>query len=64
MKKLYFLIGLLLVSGCASHAGPFVTNISNDGDGNLTIEKCMTRFDPWMGVVNNSDCNNVKLKIK
>ena len=64
MKKLFFIACLLLLSGCASTAGPFVTNLSNSGDGDLVIEKCMVKFDPWMSIVNNSDCTNTTIKIK
>lgn len=65
MKKLLFTAaGLLVLSGCASTAGPFVTNISNNGDGDLVVEKCMVKFDPWMSVVNNSDCTSTAIKVK
>lgn len=57
--------GLLLVVslGCASTAGPFVTNISSDGNNGLTIEKCMAKFDPWMSTVSNTECTNTSLKL-
>lgn len=64
MKKyIRFFVGLLLVSGC-SHAGPFVTNISSNGAGELIIEKCMVEFNGLLFIVNNSDCQNISLKIK
>lgn len=53
----------LAVSGCASHAGPYVTNISSDGRGGLTVEKCMTRFDPWMYTVANEQCTSTNLRM-
>jgi type IV secretion system protein VirB7 len=43
MKILLLLIPLL--AGCSS-AGPFITNVSSDGQGNLIIEKSMVRFQP------------------
>ncbi|MDQ9451136.1 hypothetical protein RF145_08040, partial [Escherichia coli] len=48
MKKvilsLVFLSSVIL-AGCSSQAGPFVTNISSDGRGGLVVEKCMVRLD-------------------
>lgn len=57
------LIAVLFLSGCST-AGPFVTNISNDGRGGLTIEKCMVHLNAFLGVVNNSDCTNTSVNVK
>jgi hypothetical protein len=32
---------LITLTGCITIAGPFVTNIEADADGNLIIEKCL-----------------------
>ena len=32
---------LITLTGCITTAGPFVTNIEADADGNLIIEKCL-----------------------
>lgn len=61
----YFLVTFamaLLLSGCST-AGPFVTNISSDGAGGLTIEKCMVHLNAFMGVVSNSDCLNTSIHL-
>ncbi len=63
MSKI-LLVSLLLLSGCATTAGPFVTNINTNSHGDLTVEKCMVKFDPWMSTVNNSDCFNVTIPAK
>ena len=62
MKKMGFvaLLAFILV-GCASRAGPFVTNISSDGRGGLVVEKCMAKFDPWMSTVNNDNCTSTRI---
>jgi outer membrane protein assembly factor BamE (lipoprotein component of BamABCDE complex) len=39
------LLLLILLAGCST-AGPFVTNVSSDGQGNLIIEQNMVRFQP------------------
>ena len=57
-------IVVLAVSGCASHAGPFVTNISSDGRGGLVVEKCMAKFDPWMSTVNNDNCTSTNIQLR
>lgn len=53
----------ILLSGCSSKAGPFITNISSDGNGGIVVEKCMVKFDRQLSVVENSDCNNHNIKL-
>jgi len=60
---LFFLISILLLSGCATTAGPFVTNISSDGKGNLIIEKSNVEYNPWMGVVTNKNSTSATIKV-
>ena len=53
MKKLMSVIVLgvcALLGGCST-AGPFVTNISSDGRGNLIVEKNTVHFNPFIGYV-------------
>lgn len=54
----YGLITLVILglASCTSKAGPFVTNISSDGTGNLTVEKCMVKLDRNLSTVENDDC--------
>lgn len=49
MKFLLFIP--LLLCGCMSQSGPFVTNISSDGRGNLIIEKNMVQYNKAFGTV-------------
>ncbi len=64
MKKYgLIVIWALVLSGCASRAGPFVTNISSDGKGGLVVEKCMAKFDPWMSTVNNDNCTSTNITL-
>jgi hypothetical protein len=62
MKTLFLVCTLALLSGCST-AGPFVTNIGNDGRGGITVEKCMVHLNAFMGVVNNSDCTNMDIQL-
>jgi hypothetical protein len=68
LKQAVLLGGSLLILGpmfgCASTAGPFITNISSDGDDGLVIEKCMARFDPWMSTVSNTQCTQTPIKLR
>lgn len=62
-RPLIVTLAVLILSGCASRAGPFITNISSDGQGGLTIEKCMAKFDPWMSTVNNDECTSSNIRL-
>ncbi|MFH0809617.1 MAG: hypothetical protein V2A77_03985 [Pseudomonadota bacterium] len=44
----------LMFGGCTT-AGPFVTNISSDGRGNLVIEKNTVHMNGFMGTVSSGD---------
>ena len=57
-------ISVLVISGCSSRAGPFVTSISSDGRGGLIVEKCMAKFDPWMSTVNNDNCTSTTMHVQ
>jgi len=56
MKKLLILLILCLIglAGC-SNAGPFVTDIAYDGEGNLLVTKNMIVFDGFMGTISNGE---------
>ncbi len=62
--KIWLLAGILLLSGCASTAGPFVTNISSDGQGGLIVEKCMVRLDRTINTVEASNCSYMPIKLQ
>jgi len=51
-----------IFTGCST-AGPYVTNISSDGGGGLTVEKCMAHLNAFMGVINNSDCTTTNIHL-
>lgn len=63
MKKIIFVAIALGISGCASKAGPFVTNISSDGRGGLIVEKCMVRLDRMINTVENAECTNTQITL-
>lgn len=50
-----FFAGALLVLGGCTSAGPYVTNISSDGKGNLIIEKNTANFNSFTGTVSSGD---------
>ena len=45
------------VSACTT-AGPYVTNISSDGNNGLSIEKCGVKMNAFTGTVSTSDCTS------
>ena len=60
--KLVLVAGIALLSlGCASTAGPFVTNISSDGQGGLVVEKCMVKFEQFTSTVSNDNCTSTTI---
>lgn len=66
MKKILAVslaLATIALAGCSSKAGPFVTNISSDGRGGLTVEKCMVRLDRTINTVESSDCTNTSIAL-
>lgn len=66
MKKSLMIVipfAAIVMVGCSSKAGPFVTNISSDGRGGLVVEKCMVRLDRTINTVESSDCTNTTLAL-
>jgi len=62
--KSVLIMSVLMGVGCATTAGPFVTNISSDGAAGLIIEKCMTKYGPWMATVSNASCTSTRIKVR
>lgn len=52
----------LLATGCTT-AGPFVTSISSDGNGNLIIEKSMVKMNSFMGTVSNVNTTTTTIRL-
>jgi len=63
MKLLLGFAVIAAVTGCASQAGPFVTNISSDGRGGIVVEKCMVRLDRTINTVEASNCTNSQITL-
>jgi len=66
MKQCGFLVILLFVcvmlAGCST-AGPFVTNISSDGQGGLVIEKTMVEYNAFLGTVSDKDATSATIQV-
>lgn len=52
MKSILLIVGCVLLAGCST-AGPFVSNISSDGRGNLIVEKSSIEYNMIIGVIGN-----------
>ncbi|MFA5411403.1 MAG: lipoprotein [Candidatus Omnitrophota bacterium] len=63
MKKIFFLITLLILLAGCSTAGPFVTNISSDGRGGLNIEKQQVEYNWFLGVVSTKNPTTSNIQI-
>ena len=66
MKKVIMSMVLAISLTACTTAGPYVTNISSDGNGGLNIEKCGVKMNAFMGTVSTSACTaqNIKLGLK
>ena len=65
MKKILLILVIVVLSAC-TNAGPFVTNISSDGNNGLILEKCQVHMNAFMGTVSNDNCTttNIYLNLK
>ncbi len=65
MKRLFTVSCLALaLQGCASYAGPFVTNVSSDGNGGLSVQSCMVKFQRFNRTVSNADCTSQHIQLR
>ena len=55
MQKLFLILSGLLLSACTT-AGPFVTNISQNKDGTLVVEKCLVEHNAFTGAIATVGC--------
>jgi hypothetical protein len=55
-RKAMLLALAVFATACSSTAGPFVTSISNAGDGKVAVEKCKAVFNSFTGVVTTGQC--------
>jgi len=62
--RLFVLVccAVVALSGCTT-AGPYVTNISSDGNNGLNIEKCKVELNAFLGVVNTGDCSTSSIRL-
>ena len=64
MMRYMFAFLLVATLGACSTAGPYVTNISSDGDYGLTVEKCKVHMNAFMGTVSTGDCSTQNIKLQ
>lgn len=64
MKRyaIVIMVSLIMLTGCSS-AGPFVTSISSDGRGNLSIEKAKVHLNPFTGVISTTETMSMNIKV-
>jgi len=63
MRKLAVALFLVAsMAGCTT-AGPYVTNISSDGNNGLNIEKCAVKLNAFMGTVSTTDCTSQHVRL-
>ena len=62
VKCAIVLIALTILGGCTS-AGPFITNISSDGRGNLIVEKSRIKYNGFMGTISNEGGTTTTIRV-
>jgi type IV secretion system protein VirB7 len=63
MTRLFSALCLAALCSCSS-AGPYVTNISSDGDNGIVVEKCSVHMNAFMGTVSNENCTTANIKLR
>lgn len=63
MRILFIMLFACALQACTT-AGPYVTNISSDGNYGLTIEKCCVHMNAFMGTVSTRDCTSQNIKLR
>lgn len=61
--RLAVLATVIILGGCTT-AGPYVTQISSDGNNGLNIEKCMVKLNPWTGTITNDMCTSQSIRLR
>ena len=51
-----------ILTGCST-AGPYVTNISSNGDGTITVEKAVVEFNSMTGTIQQKNVTTQTLRI-
>jgi type IV secretion system protein VirB7 len=61
--KIGVILGIFaFLTGCSS-AGPYVTNVSSDGNNGLNVEKCSVEFNSFTGTISNTNCSSQHIKL-
>ena len=63
MRKVLIAAAVILLQGCTT-AGPYVSNISSDGNMGLSVEKCAVQFNAFTGTVSTSECTSHHIQLE
>lgn len=63
MKRIFATVIVVSISACTT-AGPYVTNISSDGNNGLNVEKCAVKLNAFMGTVSTSECTAQHIQLR
>ncbi len=53
----------LVVAGCTSTSGPYITNITRSRPGVLVVEKCMVEYSQFTETVSTKNCRHHEVDI-
>ena len=63
MKNVIMSILLAMSLTACTTAGPYVTNISSDGKGGLSIEKCVVYLNGFTVTVSTGECTSQHIQL-
>ena len=58
MQKFFFILWSMILTGC-TYSKPVITEITQDKDGHLRLEKCQIQYHPFVGIMT-KNCSNYR----
>lgn len=52
------ILSVAFLAACTTTAGPFVSTISSDAEGQLHVTKCMVSMNGFLATVSATDCQS------
>ena len=62
-RSIALVLAILSLTACST-AGPYVTNLSSDGNNGLNVEKCTVQMNSFMRTVSTGECTSQNIKLR
>lgn len=63
LRRSLALACLAFTATSCTTAGPFVTSISSDGQGNLIVEKSKVKMNAFLGTITNTESSTTTIRL-